>query len=86
MLRTDAGVEAKDTDMAPHRWAELEGTFEGGRAAARVDIDPSHPGFPNGWCLRHYGFLGVNYPGLQPITLQPGKPLTLKYRVRLEAR
>jgi hypothetical protein len=83
VIRTDTGVEAKDTDMAPHRWAELEGVFAGGRAAARVDIDPTHPGFPNGWCLRHYGFLGVNYPGLQPIALAPGKPLTLKYRVRL---
>jgi L-alanine-DL-glutamate epimerase-like enolase superfamily enzyme len=86
VIRTDAGVEVKDTDMAPHRWAELEGVYAEGAAAARVDIDPSNPGFPNGWCLRHYGFLGVNYPGLQPITLAPGKPLVLKYRVRLEAR
>ena len=47
----------------------------------RVTIVPSHPGYPNGWCLRHYGFLGVNYPGLEAITLKPGQPLTLKYRV-----
>jgi hypothetical protein len=83
LLRTDQGVEAKDTDMRPHLWAELEGTFENGRrAGARIDIDPSVPGFPNGWCLRHYGYLGANYPGLQKHTIQPGKPLVLRYKVK----
>jgi hypothetical protein len=81
VLTTDAGREPKDTNMVPHPWAQLEGRFEGRRAGARIDIDPSHPAFPNGWCLRHYGFLGVNFPGLTSYTLNPGKPLTLKYRV-----
>lgn len=78
VIRTDTGVEARDSDMAPHRWAELEGSFGGKRAGARVELDK-----PEGWCLRHYGFLGVNYPGLQPVTLAPGKPLALKYRIRI---
>jgi hypothetical protein len=81
VLRTDAGVEARDTDLVPHPWAELEGTFAGRRSRARIDIDPTNPGFPNGWCLRHYGFLGVNFPGLEPYTLVPGNPLRLKYRI-----
>jgi hypothetical protein len=81
VIRTDTGRETEDTNLAPHPWAELEGTFEGGRAGARIEIDPANPGFPNGWCLRHYGFLGVNFPGLQAWTLEPGKPLALKYRV-----
>jgi hypothetical protein len=80
-LRTDAGRETKDTNLVPHPWAALEGTFEGRRAGARIDIDTENPGFPNGWCLRHYGFLGVNFPGLEPYTLQPGRPVVLKYRV-----
>ncbi len=83
VLRTDTGQESRDTDLVPHPWAELEGTFAGRRAAARIDIDPGNPGFPNGWCLRNYGFLGVNFPGLEPYTLAPGKPLTLKYRITL---
>jgi len=83
VIRTDAGLEKADSNMVPHPWAELEGLFEGRRAGARVTIDPGHPGYPNGWCLRHYGFLGVNYPGLAPLTLHPGQPLTLKYRVTL---
>ena len=45
----------------------------------------SNPGYPkNGWLLRHgFGFLNVSYPGLEPVTLEPGKPLVLKYRVIL---
>lgn len=86
VINTEAGKEAKDSDLVPHPWAELEGEFEGGRAAARVDIDMANPGYPNGWCLRHYGFLGVNYPGLDPIAITPGKPLVMKYRVKISAR
>ena len=34
--------------------------------------------------MRHgFGFLNVSYPGLKPLTLAPGKPLVLKYRVIL---
>jgi hypothetical protein len=84
-IRTDKGAEAQDSNMAPHAWAELEALFEGRRAGARVTIDRSHPGFPNGWCLRHYGFLGVNYPGLDSYTLAPGRPLVLKYRVTVSS-
>lgn len=85
VLRTDAGVESKDTNLVPHPWAELEGRFGGRRAGARIDIDSANPAFPNGWCLRHYGFLGVNFPGLAAYTLEPGKPVVLKYRVTLFA-
>lgn len=76
VIRTDKGVEAKDTDMVPHPWAELEGQYTEGAATVRID-DPDS----NGWCLRNYGFLGVNYPGLQAATLQPGKPRKLRYSV-----
>jgi hypothetical protein len=85
VIRTDAGVEKGDSNMAPHPWAELEAWFGGRRAGARVTIDPSHPGYPNGWCLRYYGFLGVNYPGLDSYTLAPGRPLVMKYRVTVYA-
>jgi len=81
VVRTEAGSEAKATDLVPHPWAELEGTYAGNRAVTRVDIGQSNPAYPDGWCLRHYGFLGVNFPGLEPFTIEPGKPLVLKYRV-----
>jgi hypothetical protein len=86
VLTTDAGREAADTNLIPHPWAELTGIFQGRRAGIRIDIDPANPAFPNGWCLRYYGFLGVNFPGLEPFRVQPGRPLVLKYRVTLFAR
>jgi hypothetical protein len=35
------------------------------------------------WTLRHYGFLGVAWPGNEGYTLEPDDPLTLRYRVLL---
>lgn len=81
IITTDAGIERQDSNMARHAWAQLEALFAGRRAGLRIDINPTHPDFPNGWCLRHYGFLGVNYPGLEPRLLEPGRPLVLKYRI-----
>ncbi|HWR51040.1 MAG TPA: DUF6807 family protein [Bryobacteraceae bacterium] len=81
VVRTDKGVEQKDTDMQPHTWAELEGQFLAQPARLRIEDDAANPGYPNGWCLRNYGFLGVNYPGLTPHVLEPGKLVRLKYRV-----
>ncbi|HEY3443862.1 MAG TPA: DUF6807 family protein [Paludibaculum sp.] len=81
VLRTDAGVEPKDSDMVKHPWAELEGVFAGRRAGMRVTDAAANPEFPNGWCLRHYGYVAANYPGLNSITLTPDKPLVLRYQV-----
>jgi hypothetical protein len=80
VIRTDLGVESKDTDMVPHAWAELTGDYQGGRATLRIDDSRK-----NGWCLRNYGFLGVNYPGLEPAILSPGTPLQLSYTVTITA-
>ncbi|MCI0625235.1 MAG: PmoA family protein [Acidobacteria bacterium] len=78
---TEAGLEATDSLMVRHPWAELRALFQSRRAGARIEIDSSNPESPNGWILRHYGLLGVNFPGLRACTLQRGRPLVLKYRV-----
>lgn len=84
VITTDKGVAAKDEVLKPHAWAQVSGKFQGKAAGGRIDDDPANPNFPNGWLLRHkFGFLNVSYPGVAPITLEPGKPLTLKYRVIL---
>jgi hypothetical protein len=83
-IRTEQGVAEKDGVFAVHPWAEIEGSFAGRREGGRVYDDPSNPGFPNGWLMRHgFGFLNVSYPGLKPVRLVRGKPLELKYRVVL---
>jgi len=86
VIRTEAGIEKEDSNMVPHPWAELEGDFGGRRAAVRIEIAPSNPGYPNGWCIRHYGFLGVNFPGLEALRLEPGQAFELGYRVVVSDR
>ncbi len=82
-VTTDKGIEARDSDLVPHPWARLDGVFGGRRAGLRIDIDPSNPGAPNGWCLRSYGFLGVDYPGHETHVLKKGAPVVMRYRVTL---
>jgi hypothetical protein len=82
VLRADGETLAKDEDLTPRKWAELEGVYGGKRATLRITSDAA-----NQWCLRNYGFVGASFPGRTPeqdgYTLEPGKPLTLHYRVRL---
>ncbi|MGA2034995.1 MAG: DUF6807 family protein [Thermoguttaceae bacterium] len=87
IIRTDKGISKADGVLSPHPWAEISGTFQGRAAGARLEDDAANPGYPNnGWLMRHgFGFLNVSYPGLQPLTLKPGTPLLLKYRVILFA-
>jgi hypothetical protein len=83
VVETDAGIEKEDTNLVPHPWAQLSAAFEGRPAGARIEVDPRNPGAPNGWCLRHYGYLGVDFPGLARFRLEPGRPVTLRYTVTL---
>jgi type 1 glutamine amidotransferase len=84
-IGTQTQADAPDSDLQPLPWAELTGEFESVRTSTRITIDPANPASPNGWCLRHYGFLGVNFPGMQPYRLDAHAPLVLKYRVTLSA-
>ena len=40
-----------------------------------------NPDYPADWILRHYGLTGVSWPGLNNVKFEPGKPVTLKYRI-----
>jgi hypothetical protein len=77
--------DVKDQDRQFHESATLEGTYGGKRAGLTIEAkDPQR----QQWCLRHYGFVGASYPGYsterKSHTLEKGKPLTLRYEVRLE--
>ncbi len=82
-ITTDAGRLVQDTLEVPYAWADLSARFAGRAelSGAAVFIDAANPGFPNGWITRHYGFLGVNWPGLRSVTLEPHRPVHLQYRV-----
>lgn len=85
IISTDQGVEEKDSDRISHAWAALAGSFQGHSGSLRIDVDPGNPGFPNGWCLRNYGYLGVSFPGLETFVFEPGRPVVLKYRVTVSS-
>lgn len=82
-IRSDDGVEPKDTNNVPHKWTELAADYAGKPATVRITDDPRNPGAPNGWIIRHYGFLGVNYPGQKTARLESGRPLKLRYTVEM---
>lgn len=64
-------------------WADYSARFNNASATADMAIlvDPRNPGFPNTWLLREYGYIGPTWPGVDTYTLEPGKPLCLRYRV-----
>jgi hypothetical protein len=87
VLRADGKILSQDEDLIPLRWAELEGSYGGRKAVLRITPDAEDPGTPYQWCLRKNGFLGASFPGktetADGYTLEPGKPLTLKFDVRV---
>jgi hypothetical protein len=82
-ITTPNGVEAADSDLKKLPWADESGRFGRSKQFTGIAVfqHQNNPDFPAGWCLRHYGFVGVSWPGLEVITLEPGKPLTLRFRI-----
>ena len=82
VITTEEGVQA-DSNLRRFPWADFSAKFEGAAARSGVAVfdHADNLNTPNGWCLRHYGFLGVAWPGNNPYLLQPGKPLRTMYRV-----
>jgi hypothetical protein len=83
IITTPQGIESADSDLKRFPWADESGKFAGSStlSGAAIFQHPSNPGVPAGWCLRDYGFIGVSWPGVEIINLEPGNPLTLRFRV-----
>jgi hypothetical protein len=83
IITTPQGIEAADSDLKRFPWADESGKFAGSLllSGAAIFQHPSNPSCPAGWCLRDYGFIGVSWPGVEIINLEPGKALTLRFRV-----
>ena len=65
-------------------WADVSSRIspDGPYSGVAAFQHPSNPGYPHhGWIFRHYGFLGVSWPHLEPYILEPGKSVELKYRL-----
>ena len=83
-MAAESGPVPQDTDLVRHAWAELSGVYEGGRLASlRIESDGRNPGGAPEWCLRNYGFVGASWPGQAGATLEPKRPVRLRYVVTL---
>ena len=78
-MTTDKGPLDEDIVNTPFRWADIS-TAELGVA---VFVAPGHPNAPLPWLIRnsYAGVINPSWPGLKPITLVPGQPLQLRYRI-----
>jgi len=85
VITTSGGVQGKDSDELQFPWADLSAVFEGRDTYSGISVfeNRQNINFPEGWTLRHYGFLNPCFPGLEPFTLNPGEPVSVKYRVWL---
>ncbi|MDP6556199.1 MAG: PmoA family protein [Pirellulaceae bacterium] len=83
MITVPNGRTDRDLPDTPLAWADLTAEFGSAEAAsgAALLVHPKHPDFPPTWLTRHYGPLCVGWPGIEPQTFLPGKPLRLDYRV-----
>jgi len=78
-LTTDEGPRKEDVVYTAFRWTDIS-TSEAG---VSIFISPGHPGFPARWLIRNSfaGLIFVSWPGLTPVVLNPGEPITLRYRL-----
>ena len=78
-ILTDQGELKGDADNKTLHWACLSTGKEG----VAIFVSPDHPDFPPSWVLRssYAGLLNVSWPGIKPVTLQPGKEVILRYRL-----
>lgn len=90
-IATDSAplITGKDSDLSRSTWADFSASFgsadapqESPRSGVAIFPAPDHPAYPPPWITRHYGYLGISWPGLEQHTLLPvGDPLRLRYRV-----
>lgn len=78
-LTTDEGPHKEDVVYTPFRWADISTPDFG----VSIFVSPGHPGFPTRWLIRNSfaGLIFVSWPGLTPVVLKPGEPVTLRYRI-----
>jgi hypothetical protein len=85
VLTTDQGLVEKDIDDTPYKWADLSATVDSQALGIAIFVAPGHPGSPVHWTLRnsYAGFLNPAWPGIKSISINPGYPVILRYRIYL---
>jgi hypothetical protein len=82
-ITVPAGRTSEDLVVTKLPWADLSAKFKGASSpsGAAVFVDPAHPNAPLQWMTRDYGLLAVGWPGVNKLTLDPGKTVVCRYRV-----
>ena len=75
--------EEKDSDLKRLPWADQSAKFGYSNYFSGVSIfqQKDNNNYPAGWCLRHYGFLGVAWPGAERYNMNAGEKLSLSFRI-----
>ena len=83
LITVPSGPTTADLPNTPLAWADFTSKFgeHPEQSGAAVFVDPGHPDFPPTWLTRHYGPQCVGWPGIEPKTFEPGKPIRLAYRI-----
>jgi hypothetical protein len=82
-ITTDRGPLREDSILEWFDWVDLSARFGGGDATSGVAMF-SHPDsrdHGSAWLLRHYGFLGTCWPGMESATIDAGASFTLRHRL-----
>lgn len=82
-ITTSSGLHTQDMLRVRCRWADYAGQINDDEyTGIAVFAAPDLPDFPPAWFLRHYGYFGVCWPGLDTYTLKKDdEPMVRKYRV-----
>jgi hypothetical protein len=78
-LVTDSGPVKGDIVAKDHRWADLSNNKRG----VAILAHPANPNNPPPWLVRNTygGILNPQWPGRREVTLKPGHPIKLRYRM-----
>lgn len=73
----------EDSDLKKLPWADQSAKFGDNNYFSGVSIfqNETNENYPAGWCIRHYGFLGVAWPGVNRYMMNPGEKLSLSFRI-----
>lgn len=73
----------EDSDLKKLPWADQSAKFGDNNYFSGLSIfqQEDNNNYPAGWCLRHYGFLGVAWPGVERYNMKPGETISLSFRI-----
>lgn len=86
ILNSEGRINELDVRMRPARWVDYSGPVTNEIAGGLALLDhPANPGHPNGFIVRNGGWMGVCPTLTRTLTIEPGKPLRLRYGVWVHA-